>query len=141
MSVRIAQSDLDIRRCFLVMTQLRTRITIDDFLAKVRRQEQDGYRLAYVENGGQIKAVAGFRVCEMLSRGRFLYVDDLVTEETERSKGYGDILFDCLIDYAKSQGCGRIDLDSGVQRSSAHRFYFKKRMQISSYHFTLELGD
>jgi hypothetical protein len=29
----------------------------------------------------------------MLSRGRFLCVDDLVTDASERSRGYGDFLF------------------------------------------------
>jgi hypothetical protein len=35
----------------------------------------------------------------------------------------------------------RLELDSGVQRFAAHRFYFRERMWISRHHFSLELND
>jgi len=107
----------------------------------VQRQAQEGYRLVYLENEGVIKVVAGFRLQEMLSRSRFLYVDDLVTDEEARSRGYGSALFAWLARYAKVQGCQRLELDSGVQRHAAHRFYFTQGMHISSYHFSLDLRD
>jgi GNAT superfamily N-acetyltransferase len=84
-----------------------------------------------------VKAVAGFRVVENLDNGRFIYVGDLVTKPQERSKGYGQRLFDWLLDCARSEGCGALTLDSGVQRFDAHRFYLKNRMRISSHHFWL----
>ena len=33
-----------------------------------------------------------------------------------------------------------IDLDSGVQRHDAHRFYLRERMAITSHHFAKNLG-
>jgi len=32
-----------------------------------------------------------------------------------------------------------LDLDSGTQRTDAHRFYLRERMSITSLHFTLPL--
>ena len=86
-----------------------------------------------------VRAVAGFRMLESLYAGRFCYVDDLVTDATGRSLGYGGVLFDWLVATARAEGCGRLELDSGVQRFAAHRFYLTKRMRISSHHFSLEL--
>ena len=40
---------------------------------------------------------------------------------------------------ARAAGCTVIDLDSGVQRHDAHRFYFRERTHISSHHFTKAL--
>jgi len=140
MSIQLAETDDDIMRCFPVMFQLRPHLIAGDFVARVRRQsEQDGYRLAYLEDDGGVKAVAGFRIGEMLFHGRFLYVDDLVTDTAQRSKGYGATLFDWLVEHARAQNCQQFELDSGVQRDRAHRFYFTKRMHISSYHFTLKI--
>jgi hypothetical protein len=34
-----------------------------------------------------------------------------------------------------------LDLDSGVQRHDAHRFYLRERMHISSHHFTKRLDE
>jgi hypothetical protein len=65
----------------------------------------------------------GYRIMESLYAGRFCYVDDLVTDQTARSLGYGGALFDWLVAEARAAGCGRLELDSGVQRFDAHRFY------------------
>jgi len=118
---------------------LRPHLSDAQFFEQVKRQQSDGYFLAFLEDGGAVKALAGFRLGEMLYSGRYLYVDDLVTDENERSKGYGDALFDWLVNHAKEQNCQQFRLDSGVQRFDAHRFYLRKRMRISAYNFTLAL--
>jgi GNAT superfamily N-acetyltransferase len=138
-TIRIAESDEDIGRCFPVMVQLRTRLDETEFLATVRRQEAGGYRLAFVEESGQVCAVAGFRILDTLSVGRKLYVDDLVTDESVRSRGHGKDLFDWLVERARRESCRTLELDSGVQRFGAHRFYLSNRMTLSDHHFSLEL--
>jgi GNAT superfamily N-acetyltransferase len=123
-----------------VMHQLRPNISRNEFLATVKRiQETDGYQLAAVYDEGAVRAVAGYRVIEMLWCGKILYVDDLNTDERFRSKGYGKVLLDWLKNEARAQGCGQIHLDSGVQREQAHRFYFREGLTITAYHFRLEL--
>ena len=143
MPIQIAQSDREISSCFPVMQQLRPHLDPEEFVAKVRRQQQGGYQLAFLatENieSGQVKAVAGFRISECLSFGKFLYVDDLVTQEGDRSQGYGEELLQWLINHAKEQNCQEFHLDSGVQRFAPHRFYFRQRLTITCYHFALKL--
>ncbi len=142
MQINFAETDEEMRRCFPVIVQLRPHLTLDAFVEQVKRQSQQAdYRLVYVEEGGEVEAVAGFRIAEMLSRGRFLYIDDFVTDARERSKGYGSLLFDRLVAYAKSQQRRQLDLDSGVQRVDTHRFYLGKGMHISGYHFSLKLDE
>jgi GNAT superfamily N-acetyltransferase len=70
---------------------------------------------------------------------RKLYVDDLVTTADGRSQGVGHALLAELESRARAAGCTVIDLDSGVQRHDAHRFYFRERMHISSHHFSKAL--
>ena len=134
--VTIATTDEQIRRCFPVMRELRTHITDEkQFLERVRRQQEQGYQLAFLECEGEVRAVAGYRFLESLFSGKNLYVDDLVTRDSDRSRGFGGELMDWLINEARANRCQTIELDSGVQRFEAHRFYFSKRMSISSYHF------
>ena len=138
--IAIAEDEADVRRCFEVMRELRSHIpTVEEFLERVARQRQQGYLLAYLEAGGDIRAVAGYRFQEMLFHGRVLYVDDLVTREADRSGGFGGKLFDWLVEQARQRGCDYFELDSGVQRFDAHRFYLLKRMKIASHHFSLPL--
>jgi GNAT superfamily N-acetyltransferase len=79
--------------------------------------------------------VAGWRIMATTSAVRKLYVDDLVTTADRRSSGHGRFLLEYLRHAAASYGCGELDLDSGVQRFDAHRFYFREGMHISSHHF------
>ena len=62
-----------------------------------------------------------------------------MTYAAERSKGYGDQLFDWLIDRARSEECDQFHLDSGVTLFGAHRFYLHKRMNIAAHHFAMKL--
>jgi hypothetical protein len=79
----IAKTDVEIQDCYAVMAELRPHVQPSEFLAKVRRQAEDaGYQLAYLTNGG-VKAVAGFRISEWLSAGKYLCVEDLVAKSGE----------------------------------------------------------
>ena len=138
--IAIAESPEDLRRCFEVMRELRPHISsVEEFLERVQRQQLQGFLIAYLEAGGEIRAVAGYRYQEMLYHGRMMYVDDLVTRAVDRSTGYGGKLFDWLVQQARERGCDHFELDSGVQRFDAHRFYLLKRMKIASHHFSLAL--
>lgn len=139
MVIKIA-SDEQVLATLDVMRQLRPNVPAKEYLATVRRMmETDGYQLAAVYDGETVRAVAGYRFMEMLYCGKIMYVDDLNTDETKRSKGYGKELMDWLKDEAKAHGCGQLHLDSGVQRENTHRFYFRERLTINCYHFRVVL--
>jgi GNAT superfamily N-acetyltransferase len=140
-TVRIAQSDADIARCFAVMRQLRPHLKdVAAFVARARRQmAQERWRLAYVEEDGAVAAVAGFRLLECLHSGRTLYVDDLVTAEDRRGRGHGERLMLFLEQLARDEGCETFSLDSGTQRTGAHKFYFRLGLAVTSFHFARRL--
>jgi GNAT superfamily N-acetyltransferase len=139
MLIKLTESDSQILDCFPVLVQLRTHLKQENFLEQVHRQQQSGYQFAFSEQDGQVLAVAGFCISECLAWGQFLYVYDLVVDETVRSKGYGQSLFEWLVEFARNHNCQQLHLDSGVQRFDAHRFYLQQRMNIASYHFLLNL--
>lgn len=139
MTIHEARTPAQVRACYPVMRQLRSHLDEERFVEQVARQRDEGYRLVYVEEDGQPVAVAGFRVLEMLSRGRFIYVDDLVTVEARRSEGLGSRLVEWLVDHARELGCERVDLDSGLERKRAHAFYDGSGFERVATHFRREL--
>ncbi|EDN67158.1 GCN5-related N-acetyltransferase [Beggiatoa sp. PS] len=40
-----------------------------------------------------------------------------------------------MLNYAKSNHCQQIHLDSGIQRLEAHQFYLHEGMEMTGYHF------
>ena len=138
-SIAVAETDAEIARCFAVLAQLRPHLVAAEFVTRVRRMQPEGFVLARLEEEGEVRAVAGYRYHEKLFSGRTLYVDDLVTDGTQRSRGHGRRMLAWLAEQAKARGCDLLELDSGVQRFEAHRFYFRERMSVTAYHFTRAL--
>lgn len=134
-----ATTDDEIRASFPVMRQLRPHLQEATYVDEVRAAERSGLQVVLHRANGVVVAVAGFRLLHQLKTGRVLYVDDLVTDEHARSAGHGEALLSWLMAHAREQQCLAFELDSGVQRHGAHRFYLRERMRISAYHFTRDL--
>lgn len=138
--IKFAESDEEIMICYPVMAQLRPHLTETDFTSQVKRQAAAyGFRLSYLMADDEVVAVAGIRNGEWLAGGKYLEIEDLVTADGARSKGYGGELFDRIVELARSEGCDELRLMSNVTRYRAHRFYLNKRMKIQAYYFSMEI--
>lgn len=137
--IALAEGEQEILDCYAVMALLRPHIKASEFLPKVKKlAETANFQMVYLADG-EIKAVAGFRISEWLARGKYLEIEDLVTADGDRSKGYGGQLFDWLVNYAGEHDCDHVRLVSHVNRFDAHRFYLNKRMIIEAHYFSLSL--
>lgn len=111
-----------------------------DYAAHMEMMFADGGRMVQLVYTGKVAALAVWRSYLTTYASRILVVDDLVTDETLRSRGHGGTLLRWLEDQARQLGCGALHLDSGVQRTRAHAFYFRERMHINAYHFSKVLA-
>ena len=137
MKVELARSAQDLERIAPVLLELRDHYDTNGLLEQIRKQQKDGYQVAYVEEDGEVLGVAGFVITSKLAWHKHLYVDDLVTAAARRSRGAGRCLMDWLRQYAIDNGCKQLHLDSGVQRFRAHRFYLREGFDINSHHFAI----
>lgn len=117
-----------------VHRQLRPQLP-SDYVGRLQVVFSCGARMALVAEDAAVVAVGVWRVVENTNEGRRLYVDDLVCDEGRRSRGAGKMLLRWLEEKAVSLGCDALSLDSGVQRSRAHQFYFREGMHIPAFCF------
>ena len=136
--IKIKTED-EIKACFIVLAQLRPHIKAEEFVERVLSQFKHGYQLAVVLDEGNVVAVAGYHLSESLAWGKYLYVEDLITNQKHRSHGFGQKLLSWLHDEAKNNQCDQLHLDSGVQRKDAHRFYERENMNFVSHHYMSKL--
>jgi ribosomal protein S18 acetylase RimI-like enzyme len=138
--VHEAGSEADVRRLFSLMVQLRPHLSsADEFVERWKRQAAAGYRLIALFDDGQPQALAGYRVQENLVHGRFLYVDDLVTDAGARGRGYGERLMACLRKQAQVLECGKLVLDTPLGNALGHRFYFRHGLLATSLRFNMPI--
>ena len=128
------------RACYPLMRQLRPHLRDEaEFIERWQRQGAAGYRLLTVQRAGRPVALAGYRLQENLVHGRFLYVDDLVTDEALRGGGHGERLLTRLKEEARAQGCAKLVLDTGLDNALAHRFYYRQGLLGVALRFAMAL--
>ncbi len=113
--------ELDV--AFEVVSQLRTALSYDEFEDLIYDMRHIEYKMLGVFERDKLITYAGVNVQTNLYHKRHLYVFDLVTDAAFRSQGYGKIMLEYLVDYAKVAMCENIVLSSGFAREDAHRFY------------------
>jgi GNAT superfamily N-acetyltransferase len=123
-----------------VLRELRPDLTPTTFAEVYDEGHTQGLRFLAAYNDDRCIGVAGWRVVVGTAFIRKLYVDDLVTTEAQRGRGVGAALLAELSERANAAGCRLLDLDSGVQRADAHRFYMREGLAISSCHFARRVG-
>ena len=139
MKLTLATTEAEIEATAHVMNELRTDYQLEDLIKAIKDQMQQGYQLLSVELDGEVVGAAGFVMTRKLAWKKHIYVDDLITSSSVRSKGVGQAMLDWLKDYGKANGCEQLHLDSGVQRFDAHRFYLRHGFAINSHHFGMTL--
>ena len=123
-----------------VHRQLRPQLP-PEYGTKMRRVFAGGGRMLVAIHGQKVCGVAVWRASENTFSGRYLYVDDLVTDAGTRSRGVGKALISRCEQIARELGCQDLVLDSGVQRDQAHKFYFREGFTISAFNFKKSLAS
>lgn len=117
-----------------VHRQLRPQLPAD-YPAKMQRIFRDGGEMCVAVRNKKVVGVAIYREFENTHVGRRFYVDDLVSDESERSSGVGRALMAYLQRATRDRGYPGLDLESGTRRTRAHRSYFREGFFITSYSF------
>lgn len=142
MLIKKCNTKEEIISTFPVMRSLRQQLsTVQEYLTLVQSLiSTEKFQLVAVFNDDNVCiAVAGYRIKRCLhGHGKLeMYVDDLVTDLSQRSKGFGKILLDWLKVESVKLGCATLILDSGTHRTDAHRFYIREGLDVTSLHFVL----
>ncbi len=130
----------EIKGCYGLMRQLRPHLSSErEFVERWRSLSGDGYRLLALFVRKDIKALAGFQRQESFVHGAFLYVNDLVTDASDRGRGYGTLLMERLKTEGRALGCRKLVLDSGLENALGHRFYYRQGLLASALRFSMPL--
>ena len=121
-------------RAEAVHRQLRPGLAAD-YAGRLHSIFANGAGMSVATEGSEVRGVALWRVIENTYEGRRLYVDDLVTDQAHRSRGIGRIVLRYLEQKAQQLKCDVLALDSGTQRTDAHRFYFREGLVIPAFSF------
>jgi len=123
-----------------LVKQLRIDLAYEAFEDLIYEMRERNYTMFGIFEKEQLVCYAGVLIQTNLYHKRHLFVDELVSDEKMRSRGYGKMMLEYLRDYAKMGMCERIVLSSGFAREDAHRFYEHEGFEKKSFVFVKELA-
>jgi len=130
----------DLERCFPIMKELRPHLTFETFMSIYEESHSsDGYEIVALEDEGVIQAVMGYRFLSDYVRGKHVYVDDLVTTEKSRSKGYGAILLKFAENIAQENGLKSLRLCTGIENEGGVKFYDRNGWTKRAYAYAKKI--
>lgn len=106
----------------------------------MRKMFSEGAGMTVLMKEGKAKSVAVHQLFHTTFQGYRFYIDDLVTDATERSRGYGYRIIVWCKEEARSRSCKTLALDSGIQRAESHRFYFCELLSMFAFSFAKPLS-
>jgi GNAT superfamily N-acetyltransferase len=71
--------------------------------------------------------------------GQRCWLEDLAVDPDRRSEGVGAALLDAAKDWARGAGATHLELDSGLDRTDAHRFYEREKPSWKTLSYSWEL--
>ena len=118
-----------------VHRQLRPHLA-DDYAATMAGIfAHGGEMIVAMNSAGDVAGVAVYRCFRNTFSGVRFYVDDLVVDVSQRSSGVGKAMLAWMRQEAARRGANGLQLESGTQRTQAHKFYFREGFVINAFSF------
>lgn len=116
--------DSQIEACFPVISQLRPYLTDPAaWFDRAKALRAGGYKILAMWEENTVVAMAGYRLGDNMIYGKFLYIDDLITDEQKRGSGLGALLLEELQKIGRLADCHYMVLDTAATNTEARRFY------------------
>lgn len=84
---------------------------------------------------GKLVAASNGWITVRFYSGKQLEVDNVIVDPDIRSKGVGKYFFSCIQAWARQNDCNTIELNTYVQNSKSHKFYYNEGYAILGFHF------
>lgn len=126
-----------------IFRQLRPHLSADKkiFIEQIRQICQTGpARMIIAITNDEKKDLLGltiYRISHNTKFSKYIYCDDLITDENKRGSGVGQSLINYMKNQAEKLEINRIVLDSGCQRGRAHKFYYRQGFYIDQFELTI----
>ncbi len=142
LSLRELSTKEDLEKAYLVLKELRISLSFQDFIATYdAARNADAYTIVGAMKDKSPIAIMGYRILFDFVHGKHLYVDDLVTSSSQRSKGIGAELLRYAETEAIRLGCHGLRLCTGIANEAGRRFYEREKWEMRSVVYKKKVAE
>ena len=102
--------------------------------------ELETYRCFGIVKNNQLIAVSSGWLTIRLYSGKQLEIDNVIVNPSVQSTGIGAQFLNEIETWATKNGCDTIELNTYVENSRSHKFYFNMGYEILGFHFQKKLN-
>lgn len=121
---KLAKDDLE--RVFELLNELNEHQLKYEFFKKnydARVNDENSYYICATINGKIVGVLIAEFQLKLHDFKRRIFVDNLIVDERYRGRGIGKKMLQELVNHARANNCGSIELTSRLENERAHRFY------------------
>ncbi|MFR0679201.1 GNAT family N-acetyltransferase [Dysgonomonas mossii] len=129
-------SSKDIPEISILGQQLNPSLSTDQILGRLTQMfEYPNYRCFGLYIGQELMGIVSGWITVRLYSGKQIELDNAIIESSVQSQGLGKFFFDSVEAWAKQNQCCTIELNTYIENSKSHKFYFKEGYSILGFHF------
>ena len=104
-------------------------------MKRFKEMVTQNYECAVIYDNDKLIGVTGLWYCTRHYSGRSVEPDHVYIDDGYRGKGLGKRFFEWIYEYVKTKGCEAVELNTYVNNSPSHKFYFNEDFKILGFHF------
>lgn len=140
-TIRLIESD-NILTILPLLTKINTKTPKDLLIERVLEMSKlPNYECVGIFIDDKLAGISGLWYSTRHYVGKTVEPDHVIIDDTYRGKGIGKQFFKWIDRYVKNKGCESIELNTYVNNSKSHKFYYNEGYDIYGFHFLKILRD
>lgn len=131
-----ALTEANIPEISMLGQQLNPTLTIEQTQNYLKEMfDLSTYRCFGLYQDQTLIGICGGWITVRLYSGKQLEIDHFIVDPALQSNGLGKLFLEFIEEWASQNGCKTIELNTYVQNSKSHKFYFNSGFSILGFHF------
>ncbi len=102
---------------------------------RILEMSTQNYKCLGAFNKENLIGICGLWFCTRHYSGRSMEPDHVIIRKDFQGQGIGEKMFEWLFEYGKANGIEAVELNTYVQNTRSHKFYYNLGYEILGYHF------
>ncbi|MEI7978396.1 MAG: GNAT family N-acetyltransferase [Bacteroidota bacterium] len=134
-TIKIIDSATEMYAQYDLIKQLSKNVSYQNYCLMIDEMVLLNYKQAVAYLNNKPVGVCGYWINTKIYAGKYVELDNVVTDENYRGKKIGALLCNFVLKIAKENYCKTAMLDAYLENESAHSFYQNLGFDKKGYHF------
>lgn len=139
-AIKILEKPVEMYEQYELIIQLSKNVSFENYCEMIDEMVLLNYKQAVAFINNKPVGVCGYWINTKIYSGKYVELDNVVTDEKYRSNKIGALLCEFVLGIAKENNCTTAMLDAYIENESGHHFYQNLGFEKKGYHFIKKIS-